>query len=307
MARPLRFIPPGSLVEVTTRTIHGRLLLRPSPELADLILGVIGKGQALYGMTIHAFVFLSTHAHFLLSPTSAGQLALFMQFVNANVAKEAGRLHLWRERLWSRRYRSIVVADETAAYARLRYLLGHGAKEGLLASPAAWPGPNCVAALTKGDLLRGTWFDRSKEYLARQRGETVFPLQFATTFDVCLTPMPCWQHLTADQRQAEIRRMVAEIKARAAEERKEKGGEPMTVEQILAQDPHSRPASIDRSPAPFVHATDDSTERSFRVAYRAFFDAFRTGVLRMCGRAREIMDLFPLGAFPPQLPFAATV
>jgi hypothetical protein len=25
--------------------------------------------------------------------------ATFMQFVNANVAKEAGRLHVWRERL----------------------------------------------------------------------------------------------------------------------------------------------------------------------------------------------------------------
>jgi hypothetical protein len=61
-------------------------------------------------MTIHAFVLLSTHAHFLLSPASAGQLALFMQFVNANVAKEAGRLHFSRERLWSCRYRSIAVA-----------------------------------------------------------------------------------------------------------------------------------------------------------------------------------------------------
>ncbi len=29
-----------------------------------------------------------------------------------------------------------------------------------------------------------TWFDRSAEFLARQRGETVFPSQFATTFDV---------------------------------------------------------------------------------------------------------------------------
>jgi hypothetical protein len=46
--------------------------------------------QTLYGMTIHAFVFLSTHAHFLLSPSSAGHLAKFMQFVNANIAKEAG-------------------------------------------------------------------------------------------------------------------------------------------------------------------------------------------------------------------------
>src|SRR5512140_2930873 len=220
MPRPLRFVPDHSLVEVTTRTIQSRLLLRPSPELTDIVLGIIGKAQALYGMTIHAFVFLSTHAHLLLSPASAGQLALFMQFVNANVAKEAGRLHAWRDRLWSRRYRAIVVADDTAAMARLRYVLAHGAKEGLLASPGTWPGPNCIAALATGALLRGTWFDRSREFLARRRGETIFPNQFATTFDVQLTPLPCLQHLSADQRQAEIRHIVAEIKVKAAAENK---------------------------------------------------------------------------------------
>jgi hypothetical protein len=305
MSRPLRFVPENSLVEVTTRTIQGRLLLRPSPELTDIILGIIGKAQALYGMTIHAFVFLSTHAHFLLSPSSAGQLAFFMQFVNANVAKEAGRLHAWRDRFWSRRYRSIVVADERAAQDRLRYILAHGAKEGLIGSPGAWPGPNCIAALTTGALLRGTWFDRSKEFLARQRGETVFPSQFSSSFDVTLSPLPCLQHLTADQRQAELRRIVDEIKAAAAAENKEKGRTPMAVERILAQDPHSKPSTTDRSPAPFVHATDDSTEQAFRVAYRAFVDAFRAGVLHLRNRAREIRDLFPCGAFPPQLPLDA--
>jgi hypothetical protein len=304
MPRPLRFIPEHALVEITTRTIQGRLLLRPSPELTDIILGIIGKAQSLYAMTIHAFVFLGNHAHFLLSPSSAGQLALFMQFVNANVAKEAGRHHDWRDRLWSRRYRSIVVADDPAALARLRYILAHSAKEGLLASPATWPGPNCIAALTTGALLRGTWFDRSKEFLARQRGETVFPIQFATTFDIELTPLSCLKDLSPDRRQAELRRIVDEIKAKAAAENKEKGRTPMTVEQILGQDPHSKPASTDRSPAPFVHATHNSTEQEFRVAYRAFVDAFRAGVLRLRDRAKEIRDMFPLGAFPPQLRFA---
>jgi len=79
----------------------------------------------------------------------------------------------------------------------------------------------------------------------------------------------------------------------------------MTVEEILGQDPHSKPSSTDRSPAPFVHATHDSTEQEFRVAYRAFVDAFRAGAIRLRDRAKEIRDLFPLGAFPPQLPFAA--
>ena len=305
MPRPLRFIPQNSLVEITTRTLQGRLLLKPSPELTDLILGIIGKAQALYDMTIHAFVFLSTHAHFLLSPTSADQLAKFMQFVNANVAKEAGRLHVWRERFWSRRYRSIVVADENAAHARLRYILAHGAKEGLVATPGAWPGPNCVAALTTSAILRGTWFDRSKEYLARQRGETVCPSQFATTFDVALSPLPCLQHLTADKRQAHFRRVVGEIQAQAEAESKKKGCTPVGVAAILAQNPHSKPASTDRSPAPFVHATDNSTAMEFRIRYRAFVDAFRAGVRRLRERARELRDMFPLGAFPPALPFNA--
>ena len=70
MARPLRFIPCNSLVEITTRTLQGRLLLMPSPELTDTLLGVIGKAQALCKMSIHAFVVLSNHAHLLLSPST---------------------------------------------------------------------------------------------------------------------------------------------------------------------------------------------------------------------------------------------
>ena len=129
MPRPLRFIPECSLVEITTRTMQGRLLLRPSPELNDLVLGVIGKAQDTYQMTIHAFVVMSNHAHLLVSPSSAQQLARFMQFVNANIAKVVARLHDWPERVWSRRYRAIPVVDDEAAHARIRYQLSHGAND----------------------------------------------------------------------------------------------------------------------------------------------------------------------------------
>ena len=67
--------------------MQGRLLLKPSPELTEMVLGIIGKARDMYGIAIHAFVVLSTHAHFLLSPTGADQMALFMQFANANIAQ----------------------------------------------------------------------------------------------------------------------------------------------------------------------------------------------------------------------------
>jgi hypothetical protein len=79
----------------------------------------------------------------------------------------------------------------------------------------------------------------------------------------------------------------------------------MGVTAILAQDPHSRPATTDRSPAPFVHASDEQTELEFRAQYRAFVDAFRAGAQRLRARARELAGMFPLWAFPPALPFNA--
>src|SRR5205809_109941 len=69
MARPLRFLTPdAALVEVTLRTVHGRLLLRPSRGANDLVAGVIGRAQRKYAMKIHGLAVLSNHVHLLLSP-----------------------------------------------------------------------------------------------------------------------------------------------------------------------------------------------------------------------------------------------
>jgi hypothetical protein len=307
MARPLRFIPDHSLVEITTRTLQGRLLLRPSPELNDIILGIIGKAQHTYDMTIHAFVVVSNHAHLLVSPSSAQQLARFMQFVNANIAKEVARLHDWPERVWSRRYRAIPVVDEQAAHARMRYVLAHGAKEGLVAFAGSWPGPNCIAALTHGDRIRGTWYDRSAEYRARAAGKDVKPGEFSTAYDVRITPLSCVFDLNDDQRQAHYRRVVREIDVAAAAANKEKGRVPMGVQAILAQDPHHRPEAPDRSPAPLVHAHDASKREEYLSAYRAFVANFRAGVDSLKARAQQIIELFPEWSFPPALPFKAAI
>jgi hypothetical protein len=307
MPRPLRFIPEHTLVEITTRTIQGRLLLKPSPELNDLILGVIGKAQHDYQMVLHGFVVASNHAHFYTRPSNAQQLARFMQFLNANIAKEVARLYDWPDRVWSRRYRAIPVVDDKAAHARMRYLMSHGAKEGLVPSAGDWPGPNCIAALTRGDIIRGTWHDRTAEYRARAAGKDVKPGEFATSFDVKLTPLPCVRDMTADQQQAYYRRVVREIDAAACAANREKGRMPLGVDKILAQDPHYRPDAPDRSPAPLVHAYDDEKRDDYLHGYRVFVINFRAGVDRLKAMAQQIIEVFPDWAFPPAVPFKAAV
>jgi REP element-mobilizing transposase RayT len=97
MARRLRFVPPDSLVEITCRTVQGRLLLRPSPLLNALALGVLARAARLYPVEIHAFAFLSNHYHLLLTVSSAQRLSAFMNYLNSNLAREAGRVAKWRE------------------------------------------------------------------------------------------------------------------------------------------------------------------------------------------------------------------
>jgi hypothetical protein len=256
-------------------------------------------------MTIHTFVVVSNHAHLLVSASSAQQLARFMQLVNANIAKAVARLHDWPERVWSRRYRAIPVVDDEAAHARIRYQLSHGAKEGLVAAAGSWPGSNCIAALTHGDRLRGTWHDRSAEYRARAAGKEIRPGDFTTSYDVKLTPLPCVLDKSVDQQQAHYRRVVREIDAAAAAANKDKKRIPLGVQAILDQNPHHRPDAIDRSPAPLVHAHDDEKRNEYLRAYRVFVINFRAGVDSMKAKAKQIIDLFPDWAFPPALPFKA--
>jgi REP element-mobilizing transposase RayT len=304
MARPLRFVPPGALVEVTTRTVHSRFLLRPSPEVNDLVLGILGRAQSLFPVRIHALVVLSNHAHLLCSVEDAAQLAAFMSFVNGNIAREVGRLHQWQHRFWARRYRGIVVADETAAVARLRYILLNGCQEGLVDRPVDWPGISCVRALTAGHQLRGTWYDRTAEFNARRRGERVVPGEFATQYQVHLSPLPCWRALSPAQHRAACAELVAGIEADTQVRRADSGRGCLGPERILAQDPHGRPLESDTSPAPLVHASCRTVRRQFRRAYTAFVDAFCAAAT--CLRRGEQAD-FPAGAFPPGAPFVRAV
>jgi hypothetical protein len=175
----------------------------------------------------------------------------------------------------------------------------------LVGEAGSWPGPNCIAALTHGDVLRGTWHDRTAEYRARAAGKDIRSGEFATTYDVELTPLPCVLDMTSDQQQAYYRRVVREIDAAAVAANKEKGRTPMGVKAILEQDPHHRPEAPDRSPAPLVHAHDEQKRSEYLAAYRVFVANFRAGVDSMKAKAQQILDHFPDWAFPPALPFKA--
>ncbi|PYQ55818.1 MAG: hypothetical protein DMF53_27265 [Acidobacteria bacterium] len=191
MARLLRFIPaPGSLVEVTTRTIQSRPLLTPSPLFNRIFIGVLARASRRHKVGVVAYVCLSDHYHLLVRVDDADQLARFMELFNSKLAREVAKLTGWKDKIWSERYKPILVSTEEAAQvARLLYLLSNSCKENLVAEVGEWPGPHCAPALLTGQPLQGVWINRTQEYRAQQRGETPEPQSFEEPETLTLEPL----------------------------------------------------------------------------------------------------------------------
>jgi len=307
MARRLRFIPEGgALVEVTCRTVQGRFLLKPTEELKSIVIGVLARAQELYPVEIHAFVFLSNHYHLLLSVEDALQLARFMNYLNSNLAREAGRLHGWREKFWGRRYQAIVISQEEAAQmGRLRYLLSHGCKEGLVARPQQWPGAHGVRALLEGLPLQGLWFDRTQEYAARVRREKFHRLEYTTPEALRLEPLPCWRHLSGQRYRSRVAELITQIETETATRHATERTQPLGVKAILALNPHDRPRKLKKAPAPAFHAFTQAARRELIEAYGWFLGAYREAAEML--REGNLGTSFPEGSFPPRLPFVGWV
>lgn len=308
MGRRLRFLPPGSLVEVTCRTIQGRYLLQPTPQIAALCRGVLARAARLYPLEVHAFVFLGNHYHLLVTAPDAQRLAAFMNYLNSNLAREVGRAVRWRERFWGRRYQAIVVSEEPSAQiSRLVYLLRQGTKEGLVRSPTDWPGATSIECLLAGRLVSGLWIDRTREYRAAQSGKAHDSSAVRSIETLALAALPCWRDLPAKTHRKRIGRLVRAVEREAAGRLRDSGREPLGRDRLERQNPHDAPNRIRKAPAPLVHAVSAEVRRAFRSAYRHFAEAHRraSALLRSDPGHPVGFELFPELSFPPPGPFVA--
>lgn len=292
---------PRELYEITCRCMQGRFLLRPSSMLNRLLVGVIGRALSLFDLELCFVVFLSNHVHLLVVPRDGEALSGFMQHVNSNVAREAGRLHGWKEKFWGRRARvTWTSAEPEAQIARLSYHLEQGVKEGLVWSPYDWPGVHSAWALANGQPLKGIWIDRTVLYRANQRGKRLEKQEFMTEYEVLLAPLPCWAALEPSEVRRRVRELVSQIEAGARERHRSHGTNPMGPEKIGRQDPHGQPMASKRSRAPLCHTATVEEWVCYKQAYREFVECFRHAADRL---RRGLEAKFPPGSFPPRLPY----
>ena len=160
-----------------------------------------------------------------------------------------------------------------------------------------------VNALLTGEPLEGLWFDRTKEYAARRRGEDFDRLAYATVEILTLDPLPCWSGLPDNLYRARIASLLDQIEEKALAEQKRQGRAPLGHAGILSQDPHGKPVRSKKSPAPRFHAFRKTVRQELYEAYSWFVAAFRTASEKL--RSGDLTANFPPGSFPPALPFVS--
>ena len=310
MPRPARFIPEnkdGVLVEVSGRVIGGRALLLPGPDprrFNEIVVGVMGRALEVSPLELCSTVWTVNHYHHLCVVRRQQDLSRFMQHLAGNISKEiGGRIRNWRGSFWERRFDQVIVSDEPQAqWRRLKYLLSHGVKEELCESPLDWPGVHAARALVHGEPLEGHWFNRSKEWAARNRGQDYGTYDFATRYLVHFAQLPAFRDLSPEKYQDAVVELIREIEEEG--EQKRDGNPVAGVERILSQNPYEPPTRrTKRSPRPLFHVASKQTRNDLRAELAAFLARYREASEAYRGGNLKAVSWFPEGSYPPALPF----
>jgi REP element-mobilizing transposase RayT len=296
MGWPLRRNEPSQIVFATVRCLQGRLFLRPSPRTNDVLGGVLARAVRQFGVELFAFSFASNHLH-LLVRAPRGNLPQFMQYLLSNISKKVGALVNWRGSFWERRYSAEPVLDEEALLDRLRYIVSHGVKEGLVRHCEEWPGLSCLPDLRGKPPRQFSWFDWSQRWKARS-GSGVpgrFDPRFARKETLELRPLP----VVRFSRRSAWRRFLKRVLEAVHEQGRRDHPRVLGRNGVLAQDPHHRPDRPKRTRRPWCHAASAQVRARFKEQYLAFRAAFSEASARW--RLGDLSAIFPDYAFRPFL------
>jgi REP element-mobilizing transposase RayT len=283
---------------ITVRNFQARKLMTPrSPRVREVCGGVLARAAHRHEVKLLGYVFLSNHFHLIIHARGVG-VAEFMKYLLSNLAKKLAPLcgEPWWGRFWERRYSAAPILDEKALETRLHYVLSHGVKEGLVASPLEWEGLHCAGQIVSEAPLSFRWFDWTRRWNAKNRPSFDaqnlagrYSEEFSDEEQLVLEPLPQWARMPQQQRRQAAEQMVRDIELLHRKERvigmarvKNEGLDP--------------PVKRKRTNRPMCHSASWVTSHRHRLDYWAFADAFRaaSGVWRT-GKPIE----FPRDCFKP--------
>ncbi len=135
MPRRRRDCPPGLPVHVVQRGNNRQTCFASDADLAAFA-NWLQEGAKRYGVSIHAWVFMTNHVHLLLTPSNSDSISKCMQYLGRLYVRYFNIRYKRTGTLFEGRFRSCVVQTGTYFLACQRYIELNPMRAGMVNDPA---------------------------------------------------------------------------------------------------------------------------------------------------------------------------
>ena len=301
MPHPLRMYDSSAYWFITARCFQARKLMTPrDAAVREVCGGVLARSLRKYGVQVYAYAFMSNHFHLVIGGRGLA-IADFVRHLLCNLSRKLGPLcrPRWWGKFWERRASVTPILDDGALEDRVKYVLSHGVKEGLVRHARDWEGLHCAQQLVDGLSRRFSWFNWTRRWLAKHRkgfkeGAVAgrYATEWAEAVELQLTPLPAHSTWTKARRATWVR---AVLEAHHAQ-RKQR---PVLGMERVKQEASSRPKWRKLGSRPLCHASSAETWLAWVREYRAFFRHFRLAADSWLRGATDAV--FPRVCFKPHV------
>ena len=300
-----RWLKADTVFAQTQRTVDRQFLFRPDPVVTNIIGASAARAQEKHPVKIYWLDMNINHEQTGIGALSDSQehldnLIRFKQTFHRLLACELNS-YLGREgAVFSSPSRNVECIDDQGVEQQFFYALTNPVKDGLVDRVAHWKGFSSYSALALGQPETYRYVDYTAWHRAGGKRSTKPLEQFVKTIQLKYTPLPGWENLTPEKRQAKIRRECRALETHFRQEREREGRRAMGPEKLAKVNHRDRPKTAPkRTPKPVCHSGSAEKAKAYKKALKTFLNAyavasayFRSGVLEM---------QFPPGSIRPPL------
>jgi len=275
-----RWLKPNSLYAQTQRTVDRQFLFKPDPVIRNIIGASAARAQQNHPVKIYWLEFNINHEQNGIAALSGNQIDLdnlinFKRTFHRLIACEINA-YLGREgAVFSTPSRHVECIDDESAEQQFFYAMTNPVKDGLVERVAQWKGFSSYNVLALGQDEVFTYYDRTAWHRSGGKKSPKSLEAFAKTIRIAYTPLPRWESMKPDKREAMIRRECRALEQRYLEERKREGRAAMTAERMEELEHRDRPKTRpERSRKPLCHASSAAAAAEYKEAYFAFLESY---------------------------------
>ena len=164
MARLPRYVIPGQPQHIIQRGNNRQAIFAAETDY-QFFRDALVEASLKYGLTIHAYVWMTNHIHLLATPELDNSISKVFQSVGRKYVQYFNHAYRRSGTLWEGRYRSTVVDSERYLLTVMRYIELNPVRADMVAHPRSYPWSSHAFNAHGESNANSDWLTPHREYL----------------------------------------------------------------------------------------------------------------------------------------------